>query len=267
MNQPNETRTVMARLARLAEQYRCAIVVVRHLRKGNADKAIYRGAGSIDFTGACRSVLLVGADPDDESRRAVFHIKANLSEKAEPLAFEIRDGQFRWAGASKLTLARVLGAATDTEERNARSDAEDFLLTLLASGPLPTKEVKRAAKDAGISDITLRRAKDSLGVRARKHGGYFGGVATWSWGLAEDADDSNEHAQKTSDEHLQRNDAAKDFNSGSLPEDAHNSICEHVQAPDEHVQVPDGHLQSEDGHDSFLSDLGLILGIHEQDGA
>jgi hypothetical protein len=83
LHRANETRAVMSRLAILAEKYHCAIVAVRHLTKGGKDKAIYRGIGSIDFTAACRSVLLVGSDPDDTSRRAVVHIKSNLSEKGE----------------------------------------------------------------------------------------------------------------------------------------------------------------------------------------
>ena len=40
-------------------------VCVHHLAKSNADKALYRGIGSINFAAACRSVLLADHDADD----------------------------------------------------------------------------------------------------------------------------------------------------------------------------------------------------------
>src|SRR5262249_42289775 len=67
----NESRDVMTRISALAEKHKCAIVCIRHLTKGGRDKSIYRGVGSIDFTAAVRSVLLVGADATDRNRRAV----------------------------------------------------------------------------------------------------------------------------------------------------------------------------------------------------
>ncbi len=80
LHRANETRSVMAALSRLAERTQSAIVVVRHLTKSGKERPIYRGLGSIDITAACRSVLLVGADPDQPTRRAVVQIKNNLAE-------------------------------------------------------------------------------------------------------------------------------------------------------------------------------------------
>ena len=61
MYRANEVRPILAALVLLAEQYNCAIVCVRHLSKAPYSRAIYRGLGSIDFTAAARSVLLVGS--------------------------------------------------------------------------------------------------------------------------------------------------------------------------------------------------------------
>lgn len=44
-------------------------VYVHHPAKSNADKALYRGMGSIDFAAACRSVLLAGHDVDDTQEK------------------------------------------------------------------------------------------------------------------------------------------------------------------------------------------------------
>jgi hypothetical protein len=48
--------------------------------------------------------------------------------------------------------------------------------------PLPTNTVKADAKDAGIAEKTLYRAKDALRVKAIKDG--LGN--TWRWHLTED---------------------------------------------------------------------------------
>src|SRR5215510_10214546 len=80
MHRANETREIMAALAVVAKKFRCAILCVRHLAKGGASKAIYRGIGSIDITAAARSVLLVGADPNDQNKRGIVQIKNNLEK-------------------------------------------------------------------------------------------------------------------------------------------------------------------------------------------
>src|SRR5262245_65639669 len=86
-NKQGDARGIMDKLTRLAKHHNCAIVCVRHLNKGNRDKSIYRGGGSIDFTAAARSVLLVGADPSDKRRRPVVKIQNKLETFTEPITF------------------------------------------------------------------------------------------------------------------------------------------------------------------------------------
>ena len=86
IHRANETREVLSRLASIADQTPSAILTVRHLNKSSGGKAIYRGLGSIDFTAAVRSVLLVGQDPDDTASGAVVHIKSNLAPKGRASA-------------------------------------------------------------------------------------------------------------------------------------------------------------------------------------
>lgn len=185
MHRANETRAVMTRLAEVATRCQCAIVIVRHLSKGAGGKAIYRGQGSIDFTAAVRSSLLIGCDPDEPAKRAIVQIKNNLEAFGKPLGYEIRDGQFWWTGESTLTADKILSISsredTSTESSNARIDAEEFLMTVLADGQMLASDVQEEARKAGLSVITLRRAKDQLGVKARKRG--FGKETKWYWVL------------------------------------------------------------------------------------
>jgi len=64
-------------------------------------------------------------------------------------------------------------------EPEAREAGENFLRELLASGPMPSKEVEAQAKEAGVKMATLRRAADKLGVRREKCDFTKG----WQWRL------------------------------------------------------------------------------------
>lgn len=186
LHRANEVRGVTARLALLAEKYGCAVIAVRHLTKSGKDRAIYRGIGSIDFTAAARSGLLVGTDPDNPSRRAIIQTKNNLAEFGKAIGYEIREGQFFWTGVSNLTAERILSASSNESESSAQSEAESFLHTALAEGPRPSKEVRKDAREAGISDATLRRAKNAIGVTAQPKGqSGKRGADFWEWSLPE----------------------------------------------------------------------------------
>lgn len=111
MNSASAVRPILARLAKVAEETEVAITFVRHLAKGTRDKAIYRGLGSIDFTAACRSVLMVGFDPNDSDKRVVAHGKSNLAAPGPSLAYTLKGGRFAWAGRSSLS-AEDLGGPT-----------------------------------------------------------------------------------------------------------------------------------------------------------
>lgn len=64
MNRANEVRPVFSRLTAFAKKFDCAVLCLTHLRKGQAERVIYRTLGSIDFAAAVRSMLLVGrGDP------------------------------------------------------------------------------------------------------------------------------------------------------------------------------------------------------------
>jgi hypothetical protein len=67
----------------------CAVICQRHLNKGNAPKAMYRGGGSIAIVGHARSALLVAQDPDDEQKRLLAVVKANRGALAPTLRFTL----------------------------------------------------------------------------------------------------------------------------------------------------------------------------------
>ena len=63
----------------------------------------------------------------------------------------------------------VLAARPQVNDR-ALVEAMEFLRSALASGERPAADVLREADEAGIAEITLRRARKEMGVRTRREG-------------------------------------------------------------------------------------------------
>ncbi len=196
MHRANDVRPVLAGVARLAEKHGCAIVMIRHLGKSQADRAIYRGLGSIDFTAAARSVLLAGQDPQNPSSRAVIQTKNSLAPLGPAIGYEIsNDGQFSWTGVSDLTAGQVLQADKYNETGSKLEEAKDFLKDYLADGPQPTNEVLKKAENAGMNIVTIRRAKGDLHIDSYKEPGRNG---RWFYRLPQNEGDHEDEEIGTS---------------------------------------------------------------------
>jgi len=155
MHRANEVRECLADLARIAEQYDCAIVPIIHMNKGS-QKALYRALGSIDFTAAVRSVLLFGcAEHEPDRGSAMFHIKCNYGAKEEPFGFDISDDGFAWRASTDLTVADIEGRKPGPKPKK-RNECRDWLRGVLADGPKDGALVKAAAEDAGFTAKTLK---------------------------------------------------------------------------------------------------------------
>jgi archaellum biogenesis ATPase FlaH len=191
LHRSNETRPVMDGLAKLAEKHGCAILLLRHLSKQVGGKAIHRGLGSVDLTGAVRSEILAGSLPDDADARAMVHIKSNVGRTGRALGYSI-DGQghFEWTGDCQITAEDLLAAPTGPDNGKL-AQACEWLKSALVSGEQKQEEIQSLAKSEGISQATLRRAKKTLNLNSRKDGL----TGPWIWSLPEDAHDSPEDAQ------------------------------------------------------------------------
>jgi putative DNA primase/helicase len=181
MHRSNETRPLLDGLAKLAEKHDCAILLLRHVSKQSGGRAIHRGLGSIDLTGAVRSELLAGSLPDDPGSRALVHIKSNIGPYGPSIGYEIDDeGKFCWLdGRCDITAAQLLESPRRTDGGSRLARAMEWLRSALAAGSRPSVEIQTSAKAGGISMATLRRAKDELGVKSQKAAMDDG----WDWAL------------------------------------------------------------------------------------
>jgi hypothetical protein len=182
----HDVRRALAPLVQLAEETGPAVLVIRHLNKGNGP-ALYRGGGSIAIIGAARLGLLVARDLDDETRRVLAVTKSNLAAAAPGLSFSVEGAEngaarIAWHGESPHRADQLLAVPVDGQERTALTDAVAFVREYLSEGAKTSKELESEARAAGISSRTLERARHQAGVRARKIG--FGAAGSWVLELA-----------------------------------------------------------------------------------
>lgn len=169
LHKANETREIMARLTRLAEENHVAIILVRHLTKGGKEKAIYRGLGSIDLTAAVRSCLAIGRNPKDPNEgRVICHIKSNLAPLGKPIAYSLdaKDPKhpFEFGEEIEVDVNEVLGTEA-SGGKGATESAMEFLKTLLGQGEcLPKVEIEREAEARGVSERNLKKARKVLNI-------------------------------------------------------------------------------------------------------
>jgi len=198
MYRANETRPILSELARLAERYDCALLLIRHLKKQDS-KTIYRGIGAIDILAAARSVLLAGRNPEPASvtdliridasgavlepkdRFAIVQTKCNLGKKGPSLEYSIDDSGLTIDGISEITADELLNSTMKTVDQ----DVDEWLQELLSSGPVEANAVKAAAAAKGYGRCKLDGAVTRLGVLRKPSG--FGGA--WTYALP-----SNEEA-------------------------------------------------------------------------
>ena len=199
-----EIRRALLPLKDLAEESGAAVVVVAHLNKGQSSDPLQRLGGSIGLPAAARSVLLLGRDPDDPDgaegeRRVLAHVKTNLGARAASLALQIETieaaagagGRIVPGGFSPHNGEDLLTVQQHGRGGAKRAGAVILLQEQLAAGPKAVRDLLEVADAQGISETTLNRAKDELGVRSTKEG--FPG--SWLWTLPDRGSEAEELRQ------------------------------------------------------------------------
>jgi AAA domain-containing protein len=184
-----DVRRVLASITYMAARTGAAVLIIRHMNKSGGTNPLYRGGGSIGIVGAARSGMLAAPDPDDDSRRILAVTKANLAKEPPALAYRLIEDErygvarITWDGATSHKAADLLRlpAREGQDDAPARHEAQAILAEILAEGPLPARTVKALAGEAGVSERTLARAREALGVTTQREG--FGKGARYVWAL------------------------------------------------------------------------------------
>jgi hypothetical protein len=166
-----------------------AIVLVAHLNKKEGLAAIHRVGGAGAFIGLARASWLLATNLETKQRQ-MLPLKNNYAARATPgLAFELDEVPLQIDGKTELVprvkwLGESLSDANDildvsTVRADAKAAAIEFLKEFLGGGPKEANAVREAAKQRGISERTLNRAKADLRVHSSKDGTG----AAWTWSL------------------------------------------------------------------------------------
>lgn len=182
-----DVKEALGPFAQMIDRLKLAAIGIRHLNKSQVATSLYRGGGSIGIIGAARSAFLFAADPDDEGRRIVAFTKANLCAPPPSLAFTIRgtpNGSARaiWEPrTNEHTANALLQSVVDGQgSKRVGQEAEEWLAAALKDGPRGTDDLRDEATNGhGFSWKTVERAKEKLGVAARKKAGVKHGGWTW----------------------------------------------------------------------------------------
>lgn len=232
----SSVRHVLMPLSDLAHKTNAAIVCIKHLNKSsNNTNALYRISESIGFVGVARTVLFLGKDPDSE-QRIIDVVKSNAGPKPKAIAFEIKEGRFVWIGETDMNADRVLSKTSgEADGRNKLEEAEDFLLETLNNCPRRGREIFRESRDLGISQRTLRRAKEKIGIESNRVEGV-GKDGCWKWKLPDTPKVAKHVVSKTAailegrrtDSSLNKDQNAKIANEADTPKNAKDVVSETV---------------------------------------
>ena len=169
-------RSVLRKLASVAERHNCAVVMVGHMNKGSGGKNLYRSLGSIDIAAISRSVLMIARDATDPSLRYMFPVKTSLAAEGPPVAFRLDEKSgFAWVGKCRADSSIANAEAPSSKMELARS----LILDILTDGPTPAKDIIDDLSKLGVHQRTAESAKKALGVKSHRIGN------AWYWSLDE----------------------------------------------------------------------------------
>ena len=156
LNRVNAVRPIFQRLANIAKENSCGMILVSHVNKRAQGENVNNAAtGSTDFINASRSALYIIFDEENEDRRIVVHTKTNYAPYGQSVCFAIEDGGVKWDGFSEIDRR--------TMELAARQRKTPFEVKSVEAYKDSTKELLlRALNDAAIPFSDIRFTYDSF---------------------------------------------------------------------------------------------------------
>jgi len=190
-----DVRGVLTPLKDMAEELHIAVIGIAHFnKKDDIKSALLRVSDSIAYVAAARHVYAVLDDPDDKDCKLFVKAKNNLARDTKALRYgisvktvahdaklgvDITAPYIVWDPQHvEITANEAMQAAGG---HTAKREAREFLLERLEAGPVNYDDLIGEAKQEGIAEKTLRRAKKELGIKSRKARGAIDGA--WKWEL------------------------------------------------------------------------------------
>lgn len=197
-------RRALGPVGEVARDTGCCILFVRHLNKDSSMSALYRGGGSIAFTGIARSGIIGGRLPDGSGFGIAQVKSSNAHDMPGCLGYTIesQDVQIPGAGISQMPVVNWLGALDyGPDELTAGADkrrdgnggrkpmqqelVEEALQQLIEEyqGAIPAGEALAHLKADGCSTspTVLAKAREAVGLRSIAQKDDNGKMIGWAW--------------------------------------------------------------------------------------
>lgn len=190
----SDVRAVLGPVKEWAEEHQIAVLIVTHFKKGGSGRAIDQVMGSLAFTALSRSAWAFIEEKSGDGaltgRKLMAKIKQNITAPVDALAYRLSGVDLgNGISAPKVDWGEVIeGSADDLMSGGVKTGtklmaATSFLVETLTDGPAPVAKINRAAREQGISEKTLNRAKVELGVESYQDG--KGKDRQWFWRFAD----------------------------------------------------------------------------------
>ena len=177
MYRANEVRSVLSGLVDIAQRTGCAILLVEHMNKTKGSSAITKGLGSMDITGAARSIMLLGRANDRSPEVFLAHVKCNLASTGPTLVFTVDDNRMIYKGTSDISANQLL--CCDSLPSCKQTKLEQVWMSLCDAfadvDELPSQHIYDFFCGENISKRTVDEVKKELGIRSVKRGDV------WYW--------------------------------------------------------------------------------------
>jgi hypothetical protein len=199
-NKNPEVRRALLPLFRLGGTTGLTTGLIRHLNKDTqTGRAMYRSAGSIAVTAACRASYVVAPKPDDPATFVLACTKLNGGRIPPSLSYQIVEEilpgdihtqRINWLNTVNETADDLVrepaGASGPRGPKGTKTEAaKQFLREILANGvELDSGKIEELGKAKNISSTTVWAASKELNVKRRK-AGFAGG---WLWSLPPEGD-------------------------------------------------------------------------------
>jgi len=177
-----DVRQSLQPLVDLAAEEGVAVLGISHFSKATKGREpLERVTGSLAF-GALARIVMVCSKQTETDARVFCRAKSNIGadnggfeylvlQSALPGNNTIVNSHVQWGKPVEGDARNILATAESSDDRSdALDEAKDFLREILKTGRMDAKTIQTQANDAGISEITLRRARIDLGLKISREG-------------------------------------------------------------------------------------------------
>lgn len=189
-NRDESVRRMLDPMNKIADELGCVFLALVHFGKRESADTGKLITGSIAWSQVARSVIAVAKDED--GNLLVATTKHNLAPHAVTLDAHIESadvliedktvpvGKAVFDGASNRSINDLLAPAED--EADSRSEIEMVVLGYLEAegGSAPARDVLKAARDAGLSEATVKNARRRMGITTKRLGFGKGSKVVWT---------------------------------------------------------------------------------------